>query len=70
MTEIALMKNMLHALDLLKLMYVLLVGAPRIGQLVLDALEPPEEIEDLLVVLHQVLSEDGGKWGQVVHAIV
>jgi hypothetical protein len=31
MTEIALMKNMLHALDLLELMYMLLVGAPRIG---------------------------------------
>jgi len=58
MTEVELMKDVLHAFNLLELLYILLVDAPRLRQLVLDALQAPEEAEHLLVVLHNIVSKN------------
>jgi hypothetical protein len=70
MAEVETMKDIFHPLDLLKFVDMFLVGAPSVRELVLDALNSPKEVEDLLVVIHHILSEDGGKRGQVMHTIV
>ena len=68
--EIKFMEMFLHALDFLKLMTVLLVFTPRLRELMLNTLKSQEEIKDLLVALHYILSEDCGKWGQIIDSIV
>ena len=64
------MKDVFHTLNLLKFVDMLFVGAPSVRELVLDTLNSPQEVEDLLVVVHHILSEDGGKGSQVMHTIV
>jgi hypothetical protein len=44
--------------------------APRDRELVLDFLELPHETENLQIVVHDFLSEDGRKRGQIVDSIV
>ena len=61
--EIEFMEMLLHTLDFFKLMTVLLVFSPRLRELMLNAFKSQEEIKDLLVALHYILSEDCGKWG-------
>ena len=68
--EIKFMEMFLHALDFLKLMTVLLVFTPRLRELMLNTLKSQEKIKDLLVALHYILSEDCGKWGQIIDSIV
>jgi hypothetical protein len=60
--EVKFMEMLLHPLDFLKLMTVLLVFTPRLRELMLNTLKSQEEVKDLLVALHYILSEDCGKW--------
>lgn len=68
--EVETVEHSLHAFDLLEFMHILLVGAPRLGKLMLDSLKPPQEVEDFLVGFHDILSENSTQRSQITHRVV
>lgn len=69
-TQVELVEVLLHSRDLFKLMTVLLVLPPGLGKLVFDSLQSQEEVEYLLVALHNILGENGRKGWEVVDSII
>lgn len=70
MLEVENMEDTLHALNARELVHMLLVHPPRLIQLMLYSLETPQEIEYLLVTLHNFLSKYGRKWSDISHTVV
>lgn len=68
--EVEAVEHSLHAFDLLEFMHILLVGAPRLGKLMLDSFQSPQEVENFLVGFHDILSENSTQRRQITHSII
>ncbi len=69
MAKIEPVEDVLHTSDAHEFASVFHVHAPSLREQMLNSLYPPEEVEDLFVVFHDIRGKDGSQRYDIVHSV-